>query len=333
MVRRFAVAAIAVLFALGNEARAQIPISPAIVYAPGGKIDNPMNASASRGVEKFKFPTGTQVAEFEPADASQIEPGLQNLARIGYDPILLVGVSHIPALEKVSKEFPDRHFTLIDGIVNLPNVRSTLFKEHEGSFVVGVVAGLATRSGKIGFIGGMDIPVIRRFQCGFEFGIRHANARAELITSMIGTTPAAWNDPRRGGELAKLQFDRGVDVVFAAAGESGLGALQMAKDRGKYAIGVDTDQNHLFPGTMLTSMVKRFDIAVFETFMYARLQRWQAGRTVLGLKEGGVDWAIDQYNEQLITDDMRTKVEQARAALISGDLVVPDYTVTNACKR
>ena len=178
----------------------------------------------------------------------------------------------------------------------------------------------------------MDIPLIRRFQCGYEQGIKYANPKAEVIANMTGTTPAAWNDPGRGGELAKGQFDRGVDVVYAAAGCDRHRRLQAAKDRGKLAIGVDSNQNHLHPGTMLTSMVKRVDLAAYNSFKAAKDGTWKAGITVLGLKEGGVDWALDQDNEKLVTPDMKAKVEAAKADIISGKIAVHDYMSDNACK-
>jgi basic membrane protein A and related proteins len=215
--------------------------------------------------------------------------------------------------------------------VKLPNVQSVLFKEHEGSFLVGVAAAMASKTGKVGFVGGMDIPLIRRFACGYVQGAKFANPAIEVIENMTGTTPAAWNDPARGGELAKGQFDRGVDVVYAAAGGTGLGVYQMAKDSGKLAIGVDSNQNDIQPGTMLTSMVKRVDLAAYNGLMAEKNGTWQAGVTVLGLKEGGVDWAVDQYNKALITPEMKAKVEQAKADIIAGKITVQDYMKTNAC--
>jgi basic membrane protein A len=216
-------------------------------------------------------------------------------------------------------------------VVKLPNVQSVVFKEQEGSFLVGMAAALASKTGKVGFVGGMDIPLIRRFQCGFEQGIKYANPSAELIANMTGTTPAAWNDPGRGAELAKGQFDRGVDVVYAAAGSTGVGVLQAAKDRGKLAIGVDSNQDHLHPGTMLTSMVKRVDLAAYESFKAMQAGTWRAGISVLGLKEG-VDWTVDQYNDKLITADMKSKIETAKADIIAGKITVIDYMSNNSCK-
>src|SRR5476649_1278844 len=286
--------------AAATLAGAQTALKPAVIYSTGGKFDKSFNEGVSVGVEKFKKETSSAVAEFEPANETQFEQAQRRFAQRGQDPIIAVGFSQAVALEKVAKEFPKTRFTIIDMVVPLPNVQSVVFKEHEGSFLVGVLAALASKSGKIGFVGGMDIPLIRRFQCGYEQGIKYANPKAELIANMTGTTPAAWNDPGRGAELAKGQFDRGVDVVYAAAGSTGVGVLQAAKDRGRLAIGVDSNQNHLHPGTMLTSMVKRMDLAAHDSFTAAQSQTWKAGLTVLGLKEGGVDWALDRYNDALI---------------------------------
>src|ERR1044071_3362221 len=317
--------------ALGAVAYAQTAIKPAIVYANGGKFDKSFNEGVSNGAKKFSDETKIAVVDFEPANETQFEQAQRRFAQRGQDPIIAVGFSQAVALEKVAKEFPNIHFTIIDMKVDLPNVQSVLFKEQEGSFLVGVLAALASKSGKVGFVGGMDIPLIRRFQCGYEQGIKYANPNAEVIANMTGTTPAAWNDPGRGAELAKGQFDRGVDVVYAAAGNTGTGVLQAAKDRGKLAIGVDSNQNYLHPGTMLTSMTKRVDLAAYQSFKAAQAGTWKGGLQVLGLKEGGVDWALDQYNEKLVTPEMKAKVEQAKADIIAGKIVVHDMMSALAC--
>src|SRR5208282_593197 len=201
----------------------------------------------------------------------------RRFAQRGYDLIIAVGFSQGVAVETVAKEFPAVRFTIIDSVVKLPNVQSVLFKEQEGSFLVGMAAAIASKTGKVGFVGGMDIPLIRRFACGFAQGAKFANPSVEVIQNMTGTTPAAWNDPGRGGELAKGQFDRGVDVVYAAAGGTGIGVYQMAKDGGKLAIGVDSNQNHVQPGTILTSMVKRVDLVAYDGLKAARDGSWHGG--------------------------------------------------------
>jgi basic membrane protein A len=307
-------------------------IKPAVVYDMGGKFDKSFNEGVHIGAEKFKSEAKLNYADFEVNNETQFEQAHRRFAQRGQDPIVGVGFSQTNAVEKVAREFPKTRFTLIDGIVKQPNVQSVLFKEHEGSFLVGVAAALASKSGKVGFVGGMDIPLIRRFACGYEQGVKYANPRAEVVQNMTGTTPAAWNDPGRGSELAKGQFDRGVDVVYAAAGATGIGVYQAAKDRGKFAIGVDSNQNHLHPGTMQTSMVKRVDMVAYDSFKHAKDGSWKPGVTVLGLKEGGVDWALDQYNEKLVSPEMKSKVETAKADIVAGKIVVHDYMSDNTCK-
>jgi basic membrane protein A len=320
------------LVAMGGFAHAQSTVKPAIVYANGGKFDKSFNEGVSNGAKKFTDETKIAVAEFEPANETQFEQALRRFAQRGQDPIIAVGFSQAVALEKVGKEFPNTHFTIIDSVVKLPNVQSVVFKEQEGSFLVGMLAALASKTGKVGFVGGMDIPLVRKFLCGYEQGAKYANPQVELISNMTGTTPAAWNDPGRGAELAKGQFDRGVDVVYAAAGSTGIGILQAAKDRGKLGIGVDSNQNYLHPGTMLTSMLKRVDVAAYNSFKAMQAGTWKGDVQVLGLKEGGVDWALDQYNEKLITPEMKAKVDAAKADIISGKIAVVDYMSNNACK-
>jgi basic membrane protein A and related proteins len=323
---------VAALPAMAQTPIKPAPVKPAIVYSNGGKFDKSFNEGVSTGAQKFAAETKIVAADFEPSNETQYEQALRRFAQRGQDPVIAVGFAQATALGKVAKDFPNTHFTIIDAVVDLPNVQSVLFKEHEGSFLVGVAAALASKSGKVGFVGGMDIPLIRKFQCGYEQGIKYANPKAELIANMTGTTAAAWTDPGRGAELAKGQFDRGADVVYAAAGSTGIGVLQAATDRGKYAIGVDSNQDHLHPGTMLTSMIKRVDIAAYESFKTMQAGTWKAGITVLGLKEGGVDWTLDQYNEKLVTPEMKAKVEAAKADIIAGKIVVHDYMSNNACK-
>ena len=186
-------------------------------------------------------------------------------------------------------------------MVEQPNVQSVVFKEHEGSFLVGMAAALASKTGKVGFVGGMDIPLIRNFAHGYEQGVKHVDPDAEVFVNMTGTTPAAWNDPAKGAELAQSQFDRGADVVYAAAGGTGLGVLQAAADSGKLSIGVDSNQNYLHPGSVLTSMLKRVDVAVYNAFKTAMEGTWEPGVKSLGLAEDGVGYALDEHNRELIT--------------------------------
>lgn len=328
MTRKMLAAATAVGLLLGvTHAMAE----PAVVYDAGGKFDKSFNEAAYNGIEKYKKDTGDSYAEFEVQTDAQREQAFRRMAQRGADPVIGIGFSQAPALEKVAKEFPDRHFAIIDMVVDLPNVQSIVFKEHEGSFLVGMLAAMASKTAKVGFVGGMDIPLIRRFACGYAQGAKYANPSVAVTENMTGTTPAAWNDPTKGAELAKGQFDAGVDVIFAAAGGTGTGVYQAAKDAGKLAIGVDSNQNHLHPGTMLTSMLKRVDVAVYDSAMAAKEGKWAAGVTELGLAQDGVGWALDDNNASLITDDMKAKVEAARADIIAGKIVVHDYMADNSC--
>ncbi|MDQ1922254.1 BMP family lipoprotein [Massilia pseudoviolaceinigra] len=302
-----------------------------IVYDAGGKFDKSFNQSAFEGAERFKKETNIKYIEVQASSDTQAEQVLRGLARKKLDLIAAVGFSQTQAVQKVAQEFPNVRFVLIDAVAKGNNVNSILFKEEEGSYLVGVAAALASKSKKIGFVGGMDIPLIRTFACGYAQGAKATNPKIETMQNMVGTTSAAWNDPAKGGELARAQFDRGVDVVFAVAGGSGMGTLQTAKEKGKLAIGVDSNQNYLHPGTMLTSMVKRVDLAIYDSFMQMKNGSWKAGVTYRGLKEGGVDWALDKDNRAVVTPEIEKRVNEAKANIVSGKVKVVDYRVGSSC--
>ena len=299
--------------------------TPAVVFDMGSKFDKSFNEAAWNGAERFKAETGIAYREFEVSNPAMREQAIRNMARRGARIVVAMGFAQAAAVEAVAREFPDTKFTLVDMVVDLPNVQSLIFKEHEGSFLVGMAAAMASKTGKVGFVGGMDIPLIRKFALGYVEGARYVNPDIEIYQNMTGTTPAAWNDPTKGGELARSQFDRGADVVYAAAGGTGIGVYQAARDAGKLAIGVDSNQNYLHPGTMLTSMVKRVDVAVYEAFKSARDGSWKGGVQILGLAEDGVGWALDEYNRRLVPAGMEAAIEQARQDIIAGRIVVTDY--------
>ena len=312
---------------LAGAAQAQ----PAVIFELGGKFDKSFNQAAWQGAERWKKDTGKPYLEFEVQNAAQREQAARRFAERGANPIVGIGFPQASSIEAVAKQFPNARFAIIDMVVALPNVQSFVYREHEGTFLVGMMAALASKTGKVGFVGGMDIPLVRKFLCGYEQGAKYASVqyalpRIDVISSMTGTTPAAWTDPARGAELTKAQFAQGVDVVFAAAGSTGLGIMQAAKDAGKLAIGVDSNQNHLHPGTILTSMVKRTDLAVYQAF-----QGVQPGITALGLKEGGLDYAMDEHNAKLVPPEMKRRVDAAKADIIAGRIKVVDYTVGNSC--
>ena len=306
-------------------------IKPAIVYDLGGRFDKSFNEGVYNGAEKFKKDTGIAYRDFEIQNDSQREQALRNFARRGFTPIVAVGFAHAAAVEKVATEFPETQFAIIDMVVDKPNVSSIVFKEHEGSYLVGVLAAMASKSGKVGFVGGMDIPLIRKFACGYVGGVKSVKGDAEVLQNMTGTTGAAWTDPVKGGELAKSQFNSGADVVYHAAGGTGLGVLQAAADAGKLGIGVDSNQNHLHPGKVLTSMLKRVDIAAYSTFESAMKDAFKPGVQVLGLAQGGVGWALDDNNKPLINDAMMAAVKQASDDIISGKIKVHDYMSDKTC--
>ncbi len=298
---------------------------PAIVYDFGGKFDRSFNQSASEGAERFKRETGIAYREFEITNQAQREQIMRQLARHGTTIIAAIGFNQASAVEKVAAEFPAVKFVVVDGLVDLPNVESINFREQESSFLCGMAAALVSKTGKVGFVGGMDIPLIRKFALGYRAGAQYANPRIEVFENMTGTTPAAWNDPTRGAELAKSQFGRGADVIFHAAGATGIGVMQAAKDAGLLSIGCDSNQDYLQPGSVLTSAVKRVDVAVYTAFMEAKNGTWRAGPRTLGLAENGVDYSLDDNNRSLISPELERRLNQAKADIISGKLKVPEY--------
>ncbi len=313
-------ALMASVFAAGT-ALAQ-DFTPAVIFDMGGKFDKSFNEAAYNGAERFKEETGIEYLEFEVTNESQRDQALRRMARRGANVVVAVGFSFATPLEAIAAEFPDTKFVIIDAVVEQPNVQSVVFKEHEGSFLVGMAAAMASKTGKVGFVGGMDIPLIRNFAHGYQQGVKHVSPDAEVFVNMTGTTPAAWNDPAKGAELAQSQFDRGADVVYAAAGGTGLGVLQAAADSGKLSIGVDSNQNYLHPGSVLTSMLKRVDVAVYNAFKDAMEGDLKAGAQNLGLAEEGVGYALDDNNRALITPEMEAKLEDAKAKIIGGELEV-----------
>ena len=302
---------------------------PAIIFDLGGKFDKSFNEAAFHGAEKWAKETGGTFKELEMQSEAQREQALRSLAEDGANPIVMTGFAFGDVLNTVAPDFPDTRFAIIDMVVDQPNVKSVVFTEEQGSFLVGMLAAKASKSNTVGFIGGMDIPLIRRFGCGYAQGVKAVNPDATVILNMTGTTPAAWNDPVKGAELAKAQKAQGADVIYAAAGGTGVGVLQAAADEGILSIGVDSNQNYLHPGQVLTSMVKRVDNAVYEAFVAGT--ELQPGIAVMDLKAGGVDWALDEHNAALVTDAMKAEVEAAAEKIKSGELVVHDYMADNTC--
>ncbi|MEM9755356.1 MAG: BMP family ABC transporter substrate-binding protein [Pseudomonadota bacterium] len=318
----------AAALALSNAA-ALAQEGPAIIFDLGGKFDRSFNEAAFTGAELWASETGGSYGEIELQSDAQREQAMRRLAEQGFNPVVMAGFSQASALSVVAPDYPDTTFVIIDGVVDEPNVRSVIFREHEGSYLVGMLAAMASETGTVGFIGGMDIPLISRFGCGYAQGAVAVNPEATVIGNMTGTTPTAWNDPVRGGELTRGQISQGADVVYAAAGGTGIGVLQTASDEGILSIGVDSNQNYLHPGQVLTSMIKRVDVAVYDAFTDG--PEVETGLFVYGLAEEGVGYALDEFNEELLSEDMLAAVDAAREAIIAGELLVHNFTDDGMC--
>ena len=316
---------------MGAATMVSAQANPAIVYDLGGKFDKSFNESAYTGAQRFADETGIEYREFELQSDAQREQALRRFAQAGNNPVVVTGFSYGTALATVAPEFPDTNFVIVDSVVEGDNVRSVVFNEQEGSYLVGVLAAMASESGVVGFVGGMDIPLIQKFSCGYAQGVLATNPDATVIANMTGTTGAAWNDPVRGGELTMGQIESGADVVYHAAGGTGRGVLQAAADAGILGIGVDSNQNGMFPGSVLTSMLKRVDVAVYDAFMDVQNGEFTPGVVVLGLAEGGVGYAMDENNAALITPEMQAAVDAASAAIIDGSIVVHNYESDMSC--
>ena len=303
---------------------------PAIIFDLGGKFDKSFNEAAFQGAQRWAEETGGSFREIELQNEAQREQALRRFAEAGSNPIVMAGFAFADALGKVAPDYPDTKFAVIDvNWLSMPNVRGIGFNEHEGSYLVGMLAAQASETGTVGFVGGMDIPLIRRFGCGFAQGVKAVNGDATIIANMTGTTPAAWNDPVKGSELTKAQISQGADVVFAAAGGTGVGVLQTAADEGILSIGVDSNQNYMHPGKVLTSMMKRVDNAVYEAFSQG--DALETGNFQMGVANGGVGYALDEFNASLVSADMQSAVYAAAAAMTAGTLSVHDYTSDETC--
>jgi len=303
---------------------------PAIIFDLGGKFDKSFNQSAFEGATRWAEETGESFREIELTSEAQREQALRRFAENGNNPIVMTGFAFATALETVAPDFPDTKFAIIDvNWLDLPNVRGVGFTENEGSYLVGIAAAMASTSGTVSFVGGMDIPLIRKFACGYVQGVKATNADATVIQSMTGTTPAAWNDPVKGGEITKAQIAQGSDVVFAAAGGTGVGVLQTATDEGILSIGVDSNQNYLHPGSVLTSMLKRVDNAVFDAFTQG--ENLETGNITMDTASGGIGYAVDEFNADILTAEMIAALEVAKAGIIDGSIKVHDYTTDDSC--
>jgi len=322
LIKKTSLAMIAGAFVL-SASIAQADIRPAVVYDAAGKNDKSFNEAVYNGVVRFMNDTGIAVTELEPTNEAQMEQSLMKLAQRGYSPIVAVGFTFAGPLTVAAEAYPDTSFTLIDMVVGLDNVQNVIYKEHEGSFLVGVLAAMNSKTGTVGFVGGMGIPLISRFECGYKQGVKWQDSSINILAQMTGSTYLAWNNPSKGGEITRSQVEAGADVVYAAAGGTGIGVLQAAADAGIYGIGVDTNQNWMHPGSMLTSMLKRLDLTIFAQAEKTAAGTFEPGIHFLGLADGMVGYAIEDGQ---VTAEMQSAVEAASAEIVSGAITVADWS-------
>lgn len=308
----------------GQPAERSDQVHVGIVFDIGGKDDRSFNAAAWEGVRRAAEDFPIVLRDVEPGDPTSIEPAMRAFAERDYDLVIGVGFAQTDIMKSVAEDYPKTSFAIIDGVIERPNVASLVFKEHEGSYLVGMIAGRTTKTGVVGFIGGMDIPLIHRFQKGYEEGVKAVRPDARVITNYVGVTDHAWNNPGKGKELAVAQIGKGADVIFTAAGNSGLGAFDAAEQYGKLVIGVDSNQNWVKPGYVLTSMVKRVDNAVYQIIENKINGTFEGGIHVYGLENEGVGYSLDEHNRHLISPELLREVEEAKAKIIRGDIVVTD---------
>jgi basic membrane protein A and related proteins len=318
-----ALSLVGLLGILAPSARADFKVG--LLLDRGGKDDKSFNASAYEGATEAKKKLGITLKYVEATDDNSFEPLLRAFAQKDFDLIIGIGFAQKEAIAKIAAQFPKTHFAIVDAQVDAPNVRSLLFEEHEGAYIIGAIAAMTSKTGKIGFVGGMDVPLIRRFEMGYEAGAKQINPQISVIANYCGVTSEAWNNPPKGKELAMAQYDGGADVIFAAAGASGFGVFDAAEEKKKLAIGVDSNQDWTKPGMILTSMLKRVDLAVFSAIRDAQAGQFTGGVKRFGLADKGVDYSIDQYNDKLLPDSVRQRADALKADIIAGKIIVPDY--------
>ncbi len=313
-------------------------IKVGIVFDIGGKNDRSFNAAAWEGVKRANQDLDIVLRDVEPGNPTSIEPAMRAFAEKNFDLIIGIGFAQGPIMQRVAQDYPNIKFAIVDGVIvdkdgkPLPNVASLVFREHEGSFLVGMIAAQKSKSGVIGFVGGMDIPLIHRFETGYEEGAKSVNPNVRVVDNYVGVTDAAWNNPGKGKELALNQIDQGADVIFTAAGNSGLGAFDAVEQYGrnssgeanKFVIGVDSNQNGQRPGFVLTSMVKRVDNAVYDVVKEVKEGKFEGGFHTFGLDKDGVAYAMDENNKNLISQDVINKVEEAKKKIVAGEIKVTD---------
>jgi len=296
-----------------------------LVLDKGGKDDKSFNGAAYEGIQRAKKELGIDFKYVEATDTQSIEFLHRSYAKKNMDLIIGIGFAQADAVKKVAAQFPNSKFAIVDGDIQGPNIKALLFEEHEGSYLVGALAAMKSKTGVVGFVGGMDIPLIRRFELAYKAGAEKINPKIKVLSQFIGVTGEAWNNPPKAKELALSQLNSNADVLFAAAGASGVGVFDAVQDKNKLAIGVDSNQNWMRPGFILTSMLKRVDVAVFETVKQAKEGSFKAGTERFGLKNKGVDYSKDEHNDKLLDSKTIERIENLKKEIIAGKIIVPDF--------
>jgi len=299
-----------------------------LVFDVGGRGDKSFNDSAYRGLKRAKEELGIYYEYIEPGGGSDRESGLRMLASQKFDLVFGIGFMFSDDITHIAREFPEKKFACVDYTVQPgreipPNLAALKFREEEGSYLVGALAGLLTKTNKLGFVGGMDIPLIHKFESGYKAGVRRANPKATILVGYAGVTGEAFKNPAKGKEIALSQYGQGVDIIYHASGSTGLGVFEAAREKDTLAIGVDSDQYHEAPGYILTSMIKRVDNSVYNTIKDTIAERFKGGVHIFGLKEDGVGYIYDENNKDLIPDGVRKKVEELKAKVIVGEIEIP----------
>ena len=313
----------------GGARRAGLRVG--LVFDVGGRGDKSFNDSAYAGVERARRELGVEVELVEPGDGADRESGLRLFAARGFDLVIGVGFIFSDDMYEIAGEYPTTRFACVDYakfgpqgfVVPPPNMAALKFREEQGSFLVGALAALVSRSKVLGFVGGMDIPLIHKFEAGYRAGAHAVCPECRVLVGYAGVTGDAFKNPSRGKELALTQYGGGADIVFHAAGSTGLGVFEAARQRQRFAIGVDVDQWAEAPGRILTSMTKQLDVAVFDTVRAVRDGTFRGGVQVFGLERAGVDYVYDERNRSLIGEAVRQRVEAQRREIIAGRIVVP----------
>ena len=298
-------------------------IKVGLIYDVRGRGDLSFCDAAYTGAKKATDKWDIKLTEVNPGQSTDTEITLRRLAKLKYDLIIGVGFLFREPMNRVAVDYPNVNFALIDAEAEPDNVASLIYKAHEGTFLAGVIAALKTDTKKVGFVGGMKIPLVEAFEIGFAAGIKATNPEIELLVNYVGVTPQAFDDPAKGKELALTQYNKGVDIIIAAAGASGLGALEAAKQTNKYIIWVDSNGNGLIPGQVLTSIIKGVELSVYQMIENVVSGTFTGGLKNYGLKEGGIEYIVDEDNKTLLSEDILKKVEEFKAKIIAEEIVVP----------